>query len=186
MKSKRKGKRSASASLVRLIGRVVVGDYPAANYHGIPARHERRRVMVESVRAIEAEPLDPETCRLNPLLQRTATLVTGRDLDRDCERSFYLERFENLRIMPLSRALRIDAAENTACVVCVPRPRGWKPKLPTEVPPGVRVFRVPNPRLAETFAQAYNAGQLRENGPDWSVTLCKTACKKTGTRQKHA
>lgn len=43
------------------------------------------------VRDTQEEPLDPETLHSNPMLRRGRWLVTGVDLDKDAERSFYVE-----------------------------------------------------------------------------------------------
>ena len=44
--------------------------------------------------------IDPSCCPLNPLLRRGRWLVTGRDLDKDAQRSFYIESMDNVH--PLS------------------------------------------------------------------------------------
>ena len=64
--------------------------YPRHNYAGLPDRSELRRVRVTSIRDTRREPLDSTTVPLNPTLQRGRWLVTGHDLDRDAERSFYV------------------------------------------------------------------------------------------------
>jgi len=63
--------------------------YPRHNYAGLPDRSELRRVRVTSIRDTRREPLDSTTVPLNPTLQRGRWLVTGHDLDRNAERSFY-------------------------------------------------------------------------------------------------
>ena len=52
---------------------------------------EERRLLVESVRDTESEPLVDETLNSNPFIKRGRWLVTGIDLDKMEERSFYVE-----------------------------------------------------------------------------------------------
>lgn len=48
-------------------------------------------MLVVEVRDTQTEPLDQETLMMNPMLKRGRWLVTGIDLDKDAERSFYVE-----------------------------------------------------------------------------------------------
>ena len=75
-------------------------EYPRHNYKQLPPSTELRKFIVGSVRDTLSEPLDPTTEPLNPLLQRGRWLVTGTDLDKDVERTFYFESMTNIR--PLS------------------------------------------------------------------------------------
>lgn len=93
MRKNRKSNRPNS-----LKGRIVSGLYPAANYYGVRLRYEPRRLLVESVRVIRNEPLEAETLELDPMLRRGRVLVTGMDLDKHAERSFYLESFVGLTV----------------------------------------------------------------------------------------
>jgi hypothetical protein len=77
-----------------LVGKVIVGMYPRHNFQGIRSHCERRQVLVERVRILGREPLDPITSTLNPLQIRGKVLVTGTDLDKHEERSFYLDSFQ--------------------------------------------------------------------------------------------
>ena len=52
---------------------------------------EERRILVEQVRDTELEPVDEETSNSNPFIKRGRWLVTGVDLDKMEERSFYVE-----------------------------------------------------------------------------------------------
>lgn len=88
-------------NIAALIGKVIVGEYPAANFRGVRKRFERRRLLVEEIRRLRDNPLDPETLELEPLLRRTELLVIGRDLDKGAERSFYLGAFRSWRAVPL-------------------------------------------------------------------------------------
>lgn len=74
--------------------------YPAANYLQARQRLDRRRLRVESIRDLRQQPLDPQTIELDPMLNRGRTLVTGWDLDKDAERTFYLESMQGLRQLP--------------------------------------------------------------------------------------
>lgn len=75
----------------------VTFDYPRHNYYGVPqSRWERRRIRVTVIRDLMELPLDPITGGLNPLLRRGRWLVSGYDLDRCEERSFYFEAMQNI------------------------------------------------------------------------------------------
>ena len=65
--------------------------YPRHNFEGVRSGLEERRILVEQVRDTSTDPLDEETLISNPLLKRGRWLVTGIDLDKDEERSFYVE-----------------------------------------------------------------------------------------------
>ncbi len=77
-------------------GSLVEFRYPAANCHGVLPRWERRRLRIQKVRDIRAEPLDPFTLAVSPALRRGQLLVTGLDLDKQAERSFYLDSMADL------------------------------------------------------------------------------------------
>jgi hypothetical protein len=81
-------------------GRAYSFCYPRHNYRQLPTTTELRRIEVVSIRDTRRNPLDSSTHPLNPLLKRGRWLVTGRDLDKDAERSFYVESMTNVR--PLS------------------------------------------------------------------------------------
>ena len=71
--------------------------YPRHNYNGIQSYLETRRIVVESIRDTSEDHLDPSTEVLNPNLKRGRWLVTGRDIDKGAERSFYLESMTELK-----------------------------------------------------------------------------------------
>lgn len=75
-------------------------EYPRHNFLQLPTKNELRRVVVNSIRDTLNEPLEDVTLSLNPLLDRGRWLVTGTDLDKELERSFYVESMHN--IQPLS------------------------------------------------------------------------------------
>jgi hypothetical protein len=78
-------------------GSTIRFDYPAANYLGIRRpRFDQRRLKVERVRELAKQPLEPTTIQEEPLLRRGSVLVTGWDLDKHQERSFYLESMQNI------------------------------------------------------------------------------------------
>ncbi len=81
-------------------GRAYSFDYPRHNYRQLPSTIETRRIVVGVVRDTSIDPLDRTTESLNPLLVRGRWLVTGIDLDKDVERSFYSDSMANVR--PLS------------------------------------------------------------------------------------
>jgi hypothetical protein len=78
-------------------GRAYSFDYPRHNYRQLPTKTEPRRIAVISVRDTREKPLDHVTASLNPWLNRSRWLVTGRDLDKDGERSFYLDSMTNIQ-----------------------------------------------------------------------------------------
>jgi|GEM_PF-2020068 len=78
-------------------GRAYSFEYPRHNYRQLPETTEVRRIIVASVRDTRDEPLDQATESLNPLLKRGRWLVTGMDLDKDVERSFYFDSMTNVR-----------------------------------------------------------------------------------------
>lgn len=83
---------------LRLVpGRAYSFLYPRHNFKGVPHKLEPRRLFVTSIRDIAVDRLDGTTIVLNPLLQRGQYLVTGIDLDKSEERSFYLESMEEVR-----------------------------------------------------------------------------------------
>lgn len=73
------------------IGQVLEFEYPRHNYHQVPSKLERRRLLVQRIRDLAASPLEPLTVQLDPLKRRGRLLVTGHDLDKRAERSFYLD-----------------------------------------------------------------------------------------------
>lgn len=88
-----------------LVGKTIEGLYPASNHRHIPPRLEHRRLRIDAVRNPTTEPLDPTTLALDPLLRREGLLVTGVDLDKGAERSFYLGSFVDPRLTDDATAL---------------------------------------------------------------------------------
>jgi len=82
-------------------GSTIRFDYPAANFKGVRPRLEKRCVRVEHIRPLCQQPLADVTIELEPMLHRGEVLVTGQDLDKDSERSFYLERMEQIEIITI-------------------------------------------------------------------------------------
>lgn len=77
-------------------------DYPSHNFRGIHSNLERRRLLVLSVRDTTRQPLEAATHSLQPLLHRGRYLVTGHDLDKKSERTFYAESMLGLRTLAKS------------------------------------------------------------------------------------
>ena len=73
-----------------LPGRAYSFLYPRHNFQHINSGLEPRRLIVESVRDLERRPITAEDINSNPYLRRSRWLVTGRDLDKNAERSFYV------------------------------------------------------------------------------------------------
>jgi hypothetical protein len=74
-----------------LLGRSYRFLYPSINFNCLTSGLEERRLLVERVRDTESEPLDEENLNSNPFIKRGRWLVTGIDLDKMEERSFYVE-----------------------------------------------------------------------------------------------
>ena len=72
-------------------GRAYSFLYPSHNFEHVHTGLEPRRIVVERVRDTEMDPIEVETLNLNRFLRRGRWLVTGRDLDKYAERSFYVE-----------------------------------------------------------------------------------------------
>lgn len=73
--------------------------YPRHNYRGVRSRLEQRRFKVEQIRYTDVEPIESETIELDPLLDRGAVLLTGIDLDKNSERSFYLHSMAQIEVI---------------------------------------------------------------------------------------
>ncbi|MBS0207169.1 MAG: hypothetical protein JSS49_30200 [Planctomycetes bacterium] len=73
--------------------------YPRYNYRSLPTRLELRRVIVELLRDTQAEPLETSTLTDNPTLRRGRWLVMGYDLDREAQRSFYLDSMTEIALL---------------------------------------------------------------------------------------
>lgn len=79
-------------------GSVVSFLYPAANFSTVRRpKMERRRLRVDRVRLLDDNPLDSFTLEAEPDLRRGQTLITGYDLDKQAERSFYAESMREVR-----------------------------------------------------------------------------------------
>lgn len=74
--------------------------YPRHNFRQSPSRTEERRIRVSAIRDTLIDPLDPATVTLNPHLKRGRWIVTGLDLDKQGERSFYVESMSNIQQLP--------------------------------------------------------------------------------------
>lgn len=86
-------------------GALVQFLYPAANFVGVRSKLERRRIRVEHVRVIAADPLAGITKEWQPLLNRGELLVTGFDLDKLATRSFYDSSMVDLELIPAGEVL---------------------------------------------------------------------------------
>jgi hypothetical protein len=91
--------RVAMVSVFLQPGRAYSFCYPRHNYRRLPTTTELRRIEVVSIRDTHRSPLDPTTRPLNPLLKRGRWLVTGKDLEKDAERSFYFESMTNIQLL---------------------------------------------------------------------------------------
>jgi len=78
------------------IGSLLAFDYPLANRLGLPLAYLTRRIVVTDVRDVLRRPLTPAAVELVPLVRRGRWLITGYDLDRRAERSFYWEAMRHV------------------------------------------------------------------------------------------
>ena len=77
-------------------GSFLAFDYPRHNYRGVRSHFERRRFRIDRVRDTEKEPVEQEALSADPLLNRGRVLLTGVDLDKNAERSFYVHAMLNI------------------------------------------------------------------------------------------
>lgn len=106
-------------------GSTIRFDYPAANYKGVRPRWERRCMRVEHVRPLCEQPLADITVELDPNLNRGEVLVTGYDLDKDAERSFYLDRMQDIETVAIFDEADSAGDEQSASVTAVERFQQW-------------------------------------------------------------
>ena len=92
-------------------GRAYSFLYPRHNYQRLPTKTELRRIVVTSVRDTRRNPLDATTKPKNPHLHRGRWLVTGRDLDKDSDRSFYAESMSNIQPLTEDELAPLNDAE---------------------------------------------------------------------------
>lgn len=116
-------------------GNVVSFSYPSDNRTMARARYARRRVVIERVRDLAREPLDPLTTWLDPWLRRGRRLVVGHDLDRQARRSFYVDSMRLIRPLdlPLFRLGAYDPLE--------PGPIEWCGPVLSDSPAELAVLR---------------------------------------------
>ncbi|WP_397570688.1 hypothetical protein [Schlesneria sp. T3-172] len=79
-----------------VVGACIRFEYPAHNFRNVTSKLEPRRLRITSIRDTAAEPVEEQWVALNPTLLRGRYLVTGEDLDKGEERSFYVERMEKV------------------------------------------------------------------------------------------
>jgi len=97
------------------VGSVLSFCYPTDNRVKVFTRLRHRRVVVESIRDCELEPIEEWALHLRPDLRRGPVLVTGHDLDLHLTRSFYLSSARTIRplLQPLSRLALFDPCDNS-------------------------------------------------------------------------
>ena len=78
---------------VFLPGRAYKFLYPAINFECLRlfSPMVERRILVSQIRDTVSEPLDEETLEIHPYTNRGRWLITGIDLEKFEERSFYVE-----------------------------------------------------------------------------------------------
>jgi hypothetical protein len=70
--------------------------FPRHNFHGVPSKMETRQFRCDSIRDLVQQPIERLTNEIQPLLRRGRFLVTGLDLDKQEERSFYVESMRDV------------------------------------------------------------------------------------------
>jgi hypothetical protein len=70
--------------------------FPRHNFSGIVSRLEERYFRCDSIRDLRKQPIERITFEIQPLLRRGRFLVTGWDLDKQEERSFYCNSMQNI------------------------------------------------------------------------------------------
>lgn len=151
-------------------GMVLEFEYPTANYFGARLRWERRRLRVESVRDLAAAPLDPLTLTIDPQLRRGRWLVTGVDLDRGAERSFYLESMRDMRSDGPPAAFG-EPGHAVAWIHCDDE---WRPgmELPDEFEIVDVLAKDVSEIVADVIADGANQYAAAQQGPRrWAVVL---------------
>lgn len=87
-------------------GSLIQFFYPRHNFIGVRREtQELRRLLVTAVRDTRDEPLESATFVYEPNLRRGRLIVTGYDLDKHAERSFYVESMSELRELDRKRKL---------------------------------------------------------------------------------
>lgn len=144
------------------VGKVVQGWYPAANYRGVPKRYEWRRLLVERVRQLHRDPLEPDTLTMDPLLERGQTLLIGTDLDKQAPRAFYLESLREPQVLDTEPA---DTHPwQVLFAVCPP---GFSPQHP--LAPAPMTWLEEGEALA--FARGFNACEQKQPHGLWAVVV---------------
>lgn len=95
-------------------GRVYCFQYPRHNFHGVSSGLEVRHVRVTELRDLTVQRLEQASVDVQPLLRRSRWLLTGLDLDKNLERSFYLRSIKE------AEELR-EYQPSSKCVYCVAR-----------------------------------------------------------------
>lgn len=97
------------------VGSVLSFSYPLDNRLKVFTRLRRRRFVVESIRDIALEPIEPWAIALRPDLRRGPVLITGHDLDLHLTRSFYVSSARSIRSlsMPISRLALFDPCDDS-------------------------------------------------------------------------
>jgi hypothetical protein len=152
-------------------GSLIEFEYPAANYHAARTRWEQRRLRIDRVRDVVEEPLDPLTTTLDPHLRRGQHLVTGLDLDKGEERSFYLESMREIRTVD-PYPVGYSSEYSVVLVDCDDEWTPAEPDLPLEfiirhvIVTGISRF------FAEAVAEASNRQAMAtESRGRWAVVL---------------
>ena len=86
--------------------------YPSINFACLPSKLAERQILVRSVRDTELQHLVEETLEAHPYVNRGRWLVTGMDLDKFEERSFYVESM--VAVMEITAPLRSSILWNSS------------------------------------------------------------------------
>ena len=89
-------------------GRAYSFAYPRHNYEFVPKSFETRRVLINRVQDMRETPVPQQIREENPLLIRGRWLVTGIDLHKKAERSFYVESMSDVREIELDHSKHVE------------------------------------------------------------------------------
>lgn len=78
------------------IGAEICFLYPRHNFFSVVSKLENRKLRINEIRDVTESPLKEITFEIQPLLRRSLILVTGIDLDKGEERSFYAASMQEI------------------------------------------------------------------------------------------
>lgn len=97
-------------------GEVLGFSYPTDNRYQRRTRLNRRCMVVQHIRDLEADPIDEVTLANDPALRRSRYLISGEDLQLHRRRSFYMGSARRLNVLeiPLFRIAAYDPLDDAS------------------------------------------------------------------------